>query len=80
MELEIYTPETHGCITAIRIFNESGHIPTAELLFAFGGSRTIRWDIVENREEYASGITAYTLIYDERPKVPFDQLRESLAG
>lgn len=72
---EVYNPMTHGAVTAIRIFNEDGYKPMAELLFAFGGSRIIRWDIAENREEYAAGINAYTLMYDERIHHPFDDLR-----
>lgn len=75
IDMEVYNPTMHGLVTAIRIFNEDGYKPMAELIFAFGGSRIIRWDIVENREEYAAGINAYTLMYDERAKRPFDELR-----
>lgn len=64
-----YKPETHGAITAIEIFMaDDGHTPMATLAFAFGGTATIEWANVEQREVYASGINAYTLMYDKRDK------------
>jgi hypothetical protein len=64
-----YKPETHGAITAIKIFTaDDGHTPMATLAFAFGGTATIEWADAKQREIYASGINAYTLMYDVRDK------------
>ena len=64
-----YNPTEHGVITAIKIFEgDDGHTPMATLAFAFGGTATIEWANVEQREAYASGINAYTLMYDMREK------------
>lgn len=66
-----YNPTKHGTVVAIRIYLENGHQPMAELAFAFGGTETIHWDDIAEREKYSAGINAYTLIYDERPKREF---------
>ena len=61
-----YTPEKDGAIVAIHIYLFNGYQPMAELLPAFGGSYTIRWDCVEDRKIFLKGINAYTIIYDDR--------------
>ncbi len=72
--METYDPNTSGVIVAMRIFYaENGFTPMAELVFAFGRSKTIRWDVIEENEIYLPGINAYTLIYDERPKKEFNE-------
>ena len=64
-----YNPTEHGAITAIKIFTaDDGHTPMATLAFAFGGTATIEWADAKQREIYASGINAYTLMYDNRDK------------
>lgn len=69
--MNAYNPTRHGSVVAIRIWLENGYQPMAELAFAFGGTRTIHWDDVSERENYISGINAYTLMYDERLKRDF---------
>jgi hypothetical protein len=72
--MKTYDPNTHGVVVAMRIFYaENGSTPMAELVFAFGRSKTIKWNVVEERETYLPGINAYTLIYDERPKREFNE-------
>lgn len=66
-----YDPTKYGAVVAIRIYLKNGHQPEAELVFAFGGTETIHWDVPSEREKYASGINGYTLFYDERPKREF---------
>ena len=69
-----YTPDQYGVVIAIRIsMADNGHTPIAELKLAFGETVVIRWDCVDHRERFLSGINAYTLYYDERPKRSFDQ-------
>jgi hypothetical protein len=69
--IERYYPPRDGAVVAIRIFYAEGTFtPMAELAFAFGGKVTVRWDMPLEREVYAPGINAYTVIYDERPKRP----------
>jgi len=70
-----YDVNKQGPITAIRITEEGSSLPQAVLVFAHGGSVTITWTNIEQREKYAEGINGYTLIYDERTnKIPFDSL------
>lgn len=71
---EIYNPMTHGVVTAIHIYLEDGHKPMAELAFAFGGTEIIHWDSVAERDMYECGINAYTIMYDDRAKLPFENL------
>ena len=69
-----YDTAAHGVVVAMRIFYaENGFTPMAELVFAFGRSKTIRWDVIDERETYLPGINAYTLVYDERPKKKFEE-------
>lgn len=66
-----YNPTEHGAVNAIKIFTaDNGHTPMATLAFAFGGTATIEWANVKQREVYAAGINAYTLMYDERREKP----------
>lgn len=72
--MKTYDPSTHGAIVAMRIFYaEDGMTPMAELVFAFGRSEIIQWNLIAEREMYLSGINAYTLVYDERPKREFEE-------
>lgn len=72
--MNTYDPSTSGVVVAMRIFYaENGFTPMAELIFAFGKSKIIRWDVIEERETYLPGINAYTLVYDERPKREFNE-------
>lgn len=69
---EKYDPTREGIVVAIRIYYaENRFTPMADLAFAFGGKATIEWDVPMEREVYKSGINAYTLYYDERPKREF---------
>lgn len=69
--IERYNPARDGAVNAIRIFYADGTItPMAELAFAFGDKVIIQWDLPSERDAYDSGINAYTVIYDERPKRP----------
>ena len=70
---EIYNPMTHGAIIAVHIYLEDGYKPMAELAFAFGGTETIHWDDVKEREPYLKGINAYTIMCDDRAKFPFEK-------
>ena len=67
-----YNPLVQGAISAIRIYNQDGYKPMAQLVFALGKEVTIEWDNVEQRKKYAAGINAYTYIYDEREKCSFN--------
>lgn len=69
----VYNTDTYGCVMAIRIYLVHGHIPMAELVFPDGRYTTIEWANVSHRDKYKSGINAYTLIYDERPKKDFKE-------
>lgn len=77
---EIYNPATHGIITAIHIYLEDGYQPMAELAFAFGGTKIIHWDNIVEREFYAEGINAYTIMFDDRAKLPFENYVRSKAN
>lgn len=71
---EIYNPTIHGAVNAIRITEEAGCLPIAELVFAFGDSVKIAWSNSEERSKYEAGINAYTLIYDERIRnIPYER-------
>lgn len=69
-----YNPSADGAILAIRIYLiPGGTSPHADLVFPGGKYTTITWTNVEHRNKYASGITGYTLIYDEREKCEFKE-------
>lgn len=70
-EITDYTPEKYGIVEAIRIFYGKACWPYATLAFAFGGTVTIDWANVEERNKYMHGINAYTLIIDDRVKKNF---------
>lgn len=65
---DTYNVDTHGVVTAIRIYTDwcNAATPMAELAFAFGGSTLIPWNDPSQRELYKPGITGYTLVFDER--------------
>ena len=67
-----YDPEIYGAVVAIHIWLKDGYQPMADLTFAFGGMKTIEWDNIDEREKYQRGINAYTIIYDDRTKLPFE--------
>lgn len=67
-----YDVRKQGAVVAIRIYFEGDRNPMADLILAFGEKVTINWVNPVQREEYASGINGYTLIYDERNKRPFE--------
>lgn len=69
----IYNPMIHGVVTAIHIYLEDGYKPMAELAFAFGGTETIHWDDIKEREAYMEGINAYTIMCDDRAKFSFEK-------
>ena len=56
----VYDPKVMGTISAIRLRGED-----ATLAFAFGGSVDIPWT-KEGLAPYKSGITGYTVFFDER--------------
>lgn len=69
-----YDPSAYGAIIAIRIYYlNGGTTPYADLAFPNGKYTTIAWTDVQTRKKYASGITGYTLFYDEREKRDFEE-------
>lgn len=71
-EIINYTPEKYGIVEAIKIFYGKACWPYATLAFAYGGTVTIDWADVKEREKYSRGINAYTLFIDERVKNKFE--------
>lgn len=69
----IYNPMIHGVVTAIHIYLEDRYKPMAELAFAYGGTKIIHWDDIAERATYMEGINAYTIICDDRAKLPFEK-------
>ncbi len=68
----IYDPMKHGAVVAIRIYYEGDRSPMAEIITAFGYSKTIAWTHVDSKKEFECGINGYTLFYDEREKCKFE--------
>ena len=61
--------ESKRFVYAVKIYEENGYTPMAELAFGEGGRPTgetiiIPWDDIKEREKYV--ITAYTFVWDER--------------
>lgn len=71
-EITDYTPEKYGIVEAVKIFYGKACWPYATLAFAYGGTATIDWANVKEREKYSRGINAYTLFIDERVKNKFE--------
>lgn len=71
-EITDYTPEKYGIVEAVKIFYGKACWPYATLAFAYGGTVTIDWANVKEREKYSRGINAYTLFIDERVKNKFE--------
>ena len=71
--IDKYDTYNYGCVIAVRIYLVNGHIPMADLVFSDSRYTTIEWANVSHRDKYKSGINAYTLIYDERPKKDFKE-------
>lgn len=65
----VYAPSS-GAVMAIRIYLR-GRTPMADLAFSDMSCVTIEWANNRERAFYAPLISAYTLIYDERPKAAF---------
>lgn len=62
-----YDPLKHGTVRAIRIFmSDDYRTPMAELAFAYGGTTVIQFNNIAQREKFSSGITGYTVYFDER--------------
>lgn len=78
--MDNYSVEKNGAVVAMRIFLEDSRKPMAELAFAYGGTATIDWTNVAEREKYKEGINGYTLIYDERPKADFSSWVKPMHG
>lgn len=71
-----YDVNSKGIITAVRIYNDDkGIMPMAELAFAYGEPVTICWADTEQRGFYMGAINGYTLFFDEREKVSFENFR-----
>ena len=51
----------------------SSTTPMADLKMSDGVVETIQWNDVKQRKEFLPLITGYTLIYDERPKRPWEE-------
>ena len=75
--------ENKRFVYAVRIFEQDGYIPMAELAFGDGGiptgeTITIKWDNINERHKYI--INAYTFIYDEREIVKEKSFYEYIKG
>lgn len=55
-------------VIAIRIYLGLNNTPYADLRMSDGVVEHIQWNDTRQRKAFASLITGYTLIYDERPK------------
>lgn len=71
-EITDYTPEEYGIVEAVKIFYGKACWPYATLAFAYGGTVTIDWANVKEREKYSKGINACTLFIDERVENKFE--------
>lgn len=72
-----YSPEKHGIVIAVRIYNSNNIYldPRAELVLAFDNRHVdIGWTNVKEREMFMPGINGYTLFFDERPKGNFYEM------
>lgn len=63
----------NSMIVAIRIYYDDYMWPMADLKTCDGSIKTIRWNDVEQRNEFMPYINGYTLIYDERSKRLWDE-------
>ena len=60
-------------VIAVRIYLDDYCTPMADLRLMDGTVKTICWTDVKSRQQYEVGINGYTLIYDERPKIPWKE-------
>ena len=60
-------------VIAIRIYLDPNATPMADLRMVDGVVETICWTDIKARKQFESGINGYTLIYDERPKRPWEE-------
>lgn len=63
-------------VIAVRIYYGLNSTPMADLKMADGVVETIQWNDVKQRKQFERYINGYTLFYDEREKVSFDELFE----
>lgn len=61
-------------VKAIRIYYGLNMTPMADLKMTDNVVETIQWNDVKQKKPFLPYITAYTLIYDERDKLPFDEI------
>ena len=61
-------------VIAVRIYYGLNCTPMADLKMADGVIETIQWNNVKQRKEFEGRINGYTLFYDEREKVSFENL------
>ena len=64
----------NNSVIAIRIYYDKYFTPMADLYMSDGVIETIQWTDVKLRKDFESKITGYTLIYDERDKVSWNDL------
>lgn len=60
-------------VVAIRIYYNYGNIAMADLLMADGVVETIEWTNYDQRKKFQRLISGYTLIYDEREKISWEE-------
>lgn len=68
-----YSVETHGIVSAIKIFIDPSTKKTmATLAFERGGSETIEWSKRWETKAYIDGVTDVTITYDTRAQFTFE--------
>lgn len=70
----------NNSVIAIRIYFDMNFTPMADLYMSDGVVWTIQWTDVKSRKDFESKITGYTLIYDERDKVSWNDLISNRTG
>lgn len=60
-------------VIAVRIYEGLNSTPYADLRMSDGVVEHIQWNDVKQRKEFIPLMTAYTLIYDERPKREWEE-------
>lgn len=71
--IENTNPCDHSMYVAVKIYLNDHCTPIAECVTANGWTDTIEWNNEVQRTIANRYINGYTLIYDERPKRPFDE-------
>lgn len=67
-------------VIALRIYYAFDRQPMADLLMSDGVIETIEWTNVKQRKQFAERINGYTLVYDERPKLPWEEAFKYATG